>query len=164
MHYLNNSGRDFDIRLQAMIDEIKSAKTLLNIEIGMAQNFVESLPDGKYKITSGAASTAYNRKDESKNWYYAVGGYSAWGKGTAVVCEDKYTLEFEYKFYDRYNWDVGKSVTFLGVTITDEFMGDFHRQGIAKEFDMFGKIKKTLKWKKGETPTITDGWESEGNR
>jgi hypothetical protein len=51
-------------------------------------------------------------------------------------------LEFEYKFFDRYNWDGGKSVTLFGVTITDEFMARFHREGLAKEFDMYGSTKK----------------------
>jgi hypothetical protein len=92
-----------------MINDVTSAKRVHNREIALAQAFVESLSDGKHKITSGtpsgAADGAYSKKSESKNWYYAVGGYSAWGKGNATICKDKYTLEFEYKFYALYNWD-----------------------------------------------------------
>ena len=40
-------------------------------------------------------------------------------------------------------------------------MGEFHRQGLAREFDMRGSVKKTVKWKKGQVSQITDGWESE---
>lgn len=40
-------------------------------------------------------------------------------------------------------------------------MGEFHRQGIACEFNMYGSVKKTVKWKKGEAPQITEGWKSE---
>jgi hypothetical protein len=61
-----------------------------------------------------------------------------------------YELNFEYKFYDRYNWDAGKSVTFAGITVTDVFMGEFHRQGLAREFDCYGAFKRHLTWKKGE--------------
>jgi RHS repeat-associated protein len=161
-HYFDNSGSDYTIRLQGMVDEVPSAKRVYNGEIALAQAFVESLPCGKHQITSGSASGGYNRKSESKNWFYAVGGYSAWGKGNATVGKDEYTLEYEYKFYDRYNWDAGKSVTIMGVTVTDAFMGDFHRQGLAREFDMRGSIKKTAKWKKGQAPQITDGWASGG--
>jgi RHS repeat-associated protein len=163
-HYFGNSGRDYTIRLQKMIDDVPSAKRVFNTELGLAQAFVESLQDGKHQITSGSTSGGYNGKSESKNWYYAVGGYSAWGKGNATVCKDEYTLEFQYKFYDRYNWDTGKSVTILGQTVTDAFMGEFHRQGLAREFDMRGAVKKTIKWKKGQAPKITDGWESEQGR
>ena len=59
-----------------------------------------------------------------------------------VVCKDEYTLEFEYKFYDRYNWDGGKQVTILGHVVTDEFMGEFHRHGLARVFDLRGSVKK----------------------
>jgi hypothetical protein len=56
----------------------------------------------------------YNLPEESKNWYYAIGGYSVWGGGTAVVSEAgaqrQFELDFEYSFFDRYNWDKGKSV------------------------------------------------------
>lgn len=160
LHYFGNSGGDYIIRLQKMIDDVPSAKNVYNGELALAQAFVESLPEGKHSITSESPSGGYNRKDESWNWFYAVGGYSVWGKGNAIVCKDKYTLEFQYKFYDRYNWDGGKSVKILGVTVTDQFMGEFHRQGLAKEFDMRGSVKKTIKWKKGEAPKITEGWES----
>jgi hypothetical protein len=29
-------------------------------------------------------------------------------------------------------------------------MGEFHRQGLAKEYDCFGSFKRHLTWKKGE--------------
>ncbi|MEA2700721.1 MAG: hypothetical protein QOI66_4992 [Myxococcales bacterium] len=64
--------------------------------------------------------------------------------------EPIYTVDFEYKFYDRYNWDAGKSVRLAGITITDKFMGEFHRQGLAQEYDCFGSFKRHLTWKKGE--------------
>jgi hypothetical protein len=70
-------------------------------------------------------------------------------------------VEFEYKFYDRYNWDRGKAVTILGVTVTDQFMGTFHRMGLAQQFDMRGSVKKTVKWKNGEAPKVSNGWDSE---
>jgi hypothetical protein len=52
-------------------------------------------------------------------------------------------------------------VEILTKVVTDNFMGEFHRQGLAKEFDMFGAVKKTVKWKKGQAPKVTEGWESE---
>ena len=61
-----------------------------------------------------------------------------------------YELDFAYKFYDRYNWDGGKSVTLFGVKVTDHFMGEFHRQGLAREFDCVGTIRRRFAWKHGE--------------
>jgi RHS repeat-associated protein len=155
-HYLGNSGSDLNLRLQGMINEVPSAEMLFNSELALAMSFVETLPNGNHQITSGTKSGGYNLKSESWNWFYAVGGYSAWGKGNAKVCDKDFTLEYEYKVFDRYNWDKGKSVTILGVRVTDEFMGAFHRMGIAREFDMRGSVKKTVKWTKGSPPTISN--------
>ncbi len=97
-------------------------------------------------------STGYAAKTESQNWFYAVGGYHVWGKGKATVSGNGtcFTLDFEFKFYDRYNWDITKSTKILGIEITDKFMGNFHRQALAKEFDMIGSVSKSFSWKRGE--------------
>jgi RHS repeat-associated protein len=164
-HYFANSGTDRTIRLQKMIDDVPSAKRVYETELDQAKTYIEKLPKGTHQITSAAASPGYNSKGENGNWFYAVGGYSAWGKGTATVCENgEYLLQFEYKFYDRYNWDKGKKVTIGGVTITDDFMGKFHRMGLAREFDMRGSVKKTIRWKKGQSDASSENWESGAGR
>lgn len=154
-HYLDASGRTFTIDLESMVDSGPTARGRFRNEVSQAQKFVETLAVGTHSITSKTAESAYNYKNESKNWYFAVGGYSTWGKGKAIVRNGsagrEYELQFEYKFFDRYNWDTGKSVTLVGITITDRFMGEFHRQGLAQEFDMVGSIKRIFRWKHGET-------------
>ena len=68
-------------------------------------------------------------------------------------------MKYEYKFFDRYNWDNGKSVRIAGITVTDAFMGEFHRMGLAKEYDVIGSVNKTITWKKGmKSIKETDGW------
>ena len=51
------------------------------------------------------------------------------------------------------NWDKGKAVTIFDITVTDEFMGEFHRQGIAREFDCTGSIRRSFSWRKGQPLT-----------
>ena len=46
--------------------------------------------------------------------------------------------------------DGGKSVTIQGITVTDAFMGEFHRQGLAREYDCHGSFKRSFSWKKGD--------------
>jgi hypothetical protein len=76
-----------------------------------------------------------------------------WGGGTAVVTEvggqRQFELAFQYNFFDRYNWDKGKSVEIAGITITDKFMGEFHRQGLAQEFNCIGSFERRFTWKAG---------------
>ena len=149
-HYMDNSGRDLRIDLEGMIDEVPTAKKHFENEVSQIKRYVETLPAGTHQITSTRAESAYNYKKENWNWFYAVGGYSTWGKGTATVSSsDARELEFEYKFFDRYNWDGGKEVTIGPITITDQFMAEFHRQGVAREFNMRGSIKRSFRWTKG---------------
>ena len=149
-HYLDNTGTDLTIRLRNMVNEVPSAKKLYAKELDRAKAFVQTLPDGTYNITSGSIDHGYDMESESRNWFFATGGYTVWGKGSARVStvgpSRSFTLTFEYKFYDRYNWDGGKKVVLFGFTITDDFMGEFHRQGLAKEYDCFGSISDTYSW------------------
>ena len=154
LHYLNNSGANLTIDLEGMVDEVRSAKGRFNNEISQAKTFVETLAVGTHQITSRRPEGGYNQQSDSRNWYFAIGGYSTWGKGRATVragsAGREYELEFEYKFYDRYNWDAGKQVTIGPVTITDQFMGEFHRQGIAQEFTCVGSVRRTFTWNHGQ--------------
>jgi hypothetical protein len=153
-HYLGNSGQPYTIDLEAMVRDVPSAKDALAEEIQAAQMYVEGLPPGRYEIAATTTQAPYNKDTESKNWYYAVAGYVSWGKGIATVSEvsgrREYALDFEYKMYDRYNWDHGKSAEVFGITIRDDMVGDWHRQGLAQEFDMFGSLKRKLTWKQGD--------------
>jgi hypothetical protein len=150
-HYFDNSGVKYTIDLQDMIDDVPISKAMYENEVENAKKFVQTLPIGNHNITTDTAVAGYNRKEQNWNWFYAVGGYSAWIKGVAKVELDKsgkhkYRLDYEYKVSDRYNWDIGKQVEIFGVIITDKFMGEFHRQGLGKEFDMEGSIKAAIEW------------------
>lgn len=149
-HYFANSGRDLTIDLEAMIKDVPRAQRALVAEFRQAQRFIQTLPVGRHQFTSKSAESSYNYKNETVDWFFAIGGYSYWGKGTATVSmvggQKKYDVDFRFKFFDRYNWDGGKAVTIAGITITDEFMGEFHRQGLAKEYDCYGEIKRQLSW------------------
>jgi peptidoglycan hydrolase-like protein with peptidoglycan-binding domain len=153
-HYLDNSGAPYTIDLEDMIADVPSARERFEAEAAQAQAFVELLDVGVHDITSRMMQGGYNRKDENWNWFFAIGGYSSWGKGKATVADGmfghEFSLDFEYCFFDRYNWDKGKSVTIFDITITDEFMGEFHRQGLAREFDCVGSIRRKFTWRKGQ--------------
>jgi hypothetical protein len=117
-------------------------------EVAEVQRFVETLPPGRTPLGRKRPRAEYKKQRENANWHFAIGGYSTWGRGTATVAGDPsnrtYSVDFEYKFYDRYNWDAGKSVTFHSIIATDKFMGEFHRQGLAQEFECFGSFKRTF--------------------
>jgi len=149
-HYLGNTGRPYTIDLENMIRNVPMAQRAMVAEFRQAQRFIQTLPVGRHLFTSRAGESAYNYKSESADWFFAIGGYTYWGKGEARISPSKYgkryEVDFQYCFYDRYNWDGGKSVELGGVTITDEFMAEFHRQGLAQEFNCLGSIKRAIVW------------------
>lgn len=150
-HYFLNKGTDYNIDLQDMINNTDSAKSLYDDESNRIKQFVNTLPVGTHSITTDTVTIGYNDKSLNWNWFYAVGGYSAWIKGDAKVEKDKngnhkYRLDYEYKVADRYNWDLNKKIDIFGITITDKLMGEFHRMGLAKEFNMYGSIKTAIVW------------------
>ena len=120
------------------------------LEFRQAQQFLRTLPFGRHRFASIFGEGGYNAQAENAEWYYATGGYTRWAKGEAIISESKigrhYEVDFQYCMYDSYNWDGGKEVTILGTTITDEFMGEFHRQGLAREFECRGSIQRKLVW------------------
>ena len=153
-HYMGNTGRPLNVDVAGMVNEVPSGKTLFETVVALIKAYIEKFPAGAYNMTSKHTWGGYNRQSESKNWYFAVGGYSVWIRGRATVtgagAGKSYVFEGRYKFYDRYNWDGGKSVTIAGIRITDEQMGEFHREGLAKEYDEVGDCGVRAEWRHGE--------------
>jgi hypothetical protein len=133
-----------------MLTSVARARRQFDDELQQAKEFCSALPPGRHQITSTRTAWAMNSRAESPDWYYATAGYHTWGKGTCVVTEESsaynYALDFEYKFFDRYNWDGDKKVTLFGVTINDETLQEFHRQGLAREFDCRGSSQRSVSW------------------
>ena len=176
MHYLGNSGGSYSIDLDGMIKEVPIAKQAFDAQVEAAKKFVESLPPGRHNFTSKTGSlNHYITQSMSRNWFFAVASYTSWGRGVATVQSVggklQFTIDYEYNFFDRYNWDGKKQVQIPipgydklpgpakalidklpnvaggRLTVTDKSMGEFHRQGLAKEFDMVAKIKRTVTWR-----------------
>jgi hypothetical protein len=150
LHFLDNTGSTYTIRYSTLISDVQSARTVRNTEIDEALAFSETINKDDFDITSTSATTGYATKTESANWYYAVGGYSAFGKGRVKRCNENYKMTFTLKFRDRYNWDTGKGVTINGIVIPDTSLGRLHAVGIAQEFNMVGEVTYIIKWKKGQ--------------
>jgi hypothetical protein len=108
VHYFGNQGSSYRIDLEGMVRDVGSAKDPYEDEMAQAKESVELLPVGRHDIRSRHTQNGYNLPEESRNWYYAIGGYKAWGGGTAAVSDvggqRQFELAFQYTFYDRCNW------------------------------------------------------------
>jgi hypothetical protein len=155
-HFFDNDGKRLTIDVESMIAQSKSAQRLFLMQVGRMKGYIESLSPGTFYVTSRHGTQGYVRRNDSKNWFYAVGGYTAWTKGKVDISSaGKCRLELEYKVWDRYNWDGGKQTHFAlpfdqEVTITDDQMAEFHREGLAQEYQQEGSVRRSLSWNKGQ--------------
>lgn len=162
LHYLGNTGDDLEINLEDMIRSVPLARRAIVSKARQAQAFVQMLPVGRHYFTSVRNETAYNYEEESADWYFAIGGYTYWGRGFVDITPTKgsasgmrYEMTFFFCFYDRYNWDKGKKVFIQGREIADSRLGEFHRQGLAREYDCVGSVYRSFAWE-GNTAEVPD--------
>ena len=155
-HYLGNSGTALTIPYDNMVKATERARYVFLSEVLSITDYIDAFPAGTWAITSKVVrqdEDTYNYQGETRDWYFAIGGYGVWSKANVVVSPDgQIQAAVTVKFYDRYNWDGGKSVELAGITITDEFMAEFHRQGVAKEYDCVGSTTRNFVWKRGNPP------------
>jgi hypothetical protein len=87
----------------------------------------------------------YLGPDESKDWYYAMGGIQYSVTGVATVHppdqpggQPHIEIDYQTHVHDHYNWDHGKETEIGPITISDDTMAEMHRAGVAQEFTITG--------------------------
>jgi hypothetical protein len=157
-HFLNNTGNDHHLDMAALMSKSTQLRQRADEELALAKAFAMTLTTGTHAISSSRRGHGYFRQSEDANLYFAVGGYAFWGQGSVRVpdyaASSHYTLDFEFHFFDRYNWDSGKSVSIAGMKITDDFMQTFHRQCYAREFNIKGVLRQRVEWQAGSSPVV----------
>ena len=150
-HYFENTGDDFTVdparllvevpRLDALLRDLESHIHTFALETAAAED------EGLWLFASKEAQSDIITREESENWYLAVNAYSWYVTGRiekTLGTEPK--VEWSWHIWDRYDWDPGVRVpidTPLGRIVLDQDrVGEFHRQGLAKEFTTVGSLKR----------------------
>jgi hypothetical protein len=149
-HYLGNSGATVNIDPSKLRDAIPRIGTAMDANFNsqvrdVALAKVKAEYTGKpmqFQITTPWKND-YATKGESQDWFYAVGGFSYAHTATVTVTPGKdgsaqVHIDSKLNVFDRYNWDGGKSVKIGPITVTDDQMGELHKTGIAREFEVRG--------------------------
>ncbi|MGH3906981.1 MAG: hypothetical protein ACRDTE_22795 [Pseudonocardiaceae bacterium] len=149
-HYLGNSGTDLTVSPDEMMRDVDRFRGEVDKTTAaeMRRIATEAEANGTYGTPTQFSSEwkgEYIGPEDSKNWYYAMGGvqYSVTGVATVHPPEQpggEPRIEMDYKthVFDRYNWDGGKETDIGPVTISDDSMAEMHRAGVAQEFNMSG--------------------------
>jgi hypothetical protein len=149
-HYLDNSGADLTVSPDQIGRDVPSfqGKVDQTMAAEMRRITAEAQASGTYgqpvQFSSGWRGH-YIGPEQSKDWYYAMGGVQYSVTGVATVHPPDHPggqsrVEMDYKthVFDRYNWDGGKQTQIGPFTITDDEMAEMHRAGVAQEFNMSG--------------------------
>ncbi len=150
-HYLDGTGETYPVNVDGMLNAMPELRDRVIGDVSYAAR--EAMLTAKSEnITEPTTypfvtpwDGAYAQKEDSLDWFYAVGGYQYATTGTVTVYppetpggEWRYEYSYQVHVGDRYNWDPGKSTDVGGKSVTDEEMGRLHQVGLAQEYDLEG--------------------------
>ncbi|KAF1948821.1 hypothetical protein CC80DRAFT_511024 [Byssothecium circinans] len=139
-HYLDNSGKDLNVAPGPMMKDLpkfrEAAQALAQNEATAAYKAISEATGSK--TFSSKWSTYYATKDQSWDWFYAIGGFSYSVTGVVTKASGGGSLQYRIHIFDRYNWDAGKSVDIGPFHFEDRELGELHLKGLAREYVVRG--------------------------
>jgi hypothetical protein len=158
LHFLGNSGTPLNQDVNQLLQDVPALKD----EYAQTQDRLgaQAVAEAKAKGTTGPMTFPistqwtgyYITPDQSKDWYYTLGGiqYSVVGQVTIYPPTTPggqwtYATTTRMVLRDQYNWDGSKSTEVGPFTVTDEQLAQLHRAGLAQEFTATGQSTATTK-------------------
>lgn len=158
LHFLANSGETLEQDVDAMLRDVPGFSEGVDVAIDNLgyQAVLNAQQAGATGPVTYPVNTDWNGyyigPEESKDWFYALGGISYNLTGSITVTPPAtaggqwtYSYTGQTNIRDQYNWDGGKSTTIGPMTVTDEQLAELHRQGLAQEFTAVGSSSSTTK-------------------
>lgn len=151
LHFLANSGDTLEQDVDAMLADVPRMQEEVDVLRGNLTD--AALADAQARGADGPLTYPLNTewagfyigKEDSSNWFYALGGiqYNVSGQVTVFPPTEPggewtYETTTTVSIRDQYNWDGGKATQIGPFTITDERLAALHRAGLAQEFTATG--------------------------
>jgi hypothetical protein len=151
-HYLGNTGATLNVSVDAMLRDVETLRQAYERQLLDARQKAElrvadmgsTVTATNFQLTGDRRSDVYCSQSVSRDWYFAIGGFTYWYTAEVQVVPGEggtppqITMLFTLHVFDRYNWDQGKAVSIAGITVKDEQLGRLHRVGLAQEYDVNG--------------------------
>lgn len=153
-HDLGNSGETLWVdparmaadmpRNAALMDAAFQQDVVARAQARVAANWTDE--PMHVRITTPWRSDTHATQADSRDRFYAVGGYSDAQAASVTVRADQsgrpvIAIEANRHIFDRYNWDEGKSGTIAGIRVTDEQLARLHETGLAHAFEVRGTTR-----------------------
>ncbi len=156
-HYLGNTGEDYQVDLKRIVETTDAGRELyLSQRNGAIKYAIENAKDGVPLDFSSKRLEQRVFAEGTENWFYASGNFSGYSQSKVIRNGDNFSMKFELNYIDPYDWDRIKTPLFNAKDILDKDMAEFHKQGIAKDFLLTGKLPLIITWKVGNemNPTV----------
>lgn len=145
-HYFDNDGRDYSVALERLLKAVPRVANLYEVLIAELEAAAVTFLPGQYQFSMHVPRVSAIERSEDENWYLAVNGFSYWISGSIAVDDARVIgKNIVLHLWDRYDWDPGVEIpinTPLGpITVDQERVGEFHRQGLAKEFSTVAQVR-----------------------
>jgi hypothetical protein len=144
-HYFDNTGTDRQIDLRKIVETTDAGRDLYISQRNAAMKYaMDNAVDG-HNITFASTRGEQRVFSGNDDWFYASGNFTGWSKSTVYKNGNDYTMSMDLNFYDPYNWDRNGTQFFFG-TVEDKDLALFHKQGLAKDFTIRGKLSVEIQW------------------
>jgi hypothetical protein len=150
LQYFENNGEDYPVDLSKLLADVPRVKALYDELLAQLKSEAVTQSEGKRLFTLKDAKVSTVDRAESENWYLAVAGFSYWISGDVDIdAEGQISGRVTLGFWDRYDWDPGVVIPiptpFGQINVDQDRVGEFHRQGLAKEYDTIGSLDLTIR-------------------
>ena len=166
-HFASNTGKTLRIDLKTFIRQDRRALAHFIREVNDVVQHIETNHES-IAANGGRIVTEDNSTDRfasHNDWHSLLGSrYHTWASAKNIKCVgDTYSATWVFHLRDLFNWNIhGKLAISLPVPdfipveggkidlVRDRDMAMLHRLGVMQEFNVRGKLRINLKWKKGE--------------
>lgn len=140
IHYLGNSGTDFTIPYNRLIQESSYAYNNHINAINNARNIATSFEQQGYSRFCDLAEIPYSGHLINFNWQYSIGQYYMW---TLTDILSSYTLRTSFYLRDFYDWNKD-DYSLYPLPISQHNLWLLHYAGMAQEYYVSGDITSDI--------------------
>ncbi len=148
-HFFDNTGTDYQVNLQRIVETTDAGRDLYLSQRNAAMDFATAHAVDGAPLSFVSQILEQRRFSNDENWMRASGTFSGWSNATITKNGDQYSMDFDLHYFDPYNWNTGQSFPSFGVDVKDSSMALFHRQGLAKDYNLVGSLPLTITWQAG---------------
>jgi len=142
--YFQNNGERYVVDVAKLIAASPTARRHYETLRKAALAYATAHPAAHgFRFVSQQAFAVSIPQSENENWYLALGAYQGFVAAHVEPAAAGGRVTFHYHVWDPYDWDPGKEfmIDLPGagpIPVGSDFLGAFHRQGLAQEFTSEG--------------------------